>query len=136
VRGLNKATLIGQLGKDPETQVLDGGIHLAKFTLATSESYKDEKGNKHTETEWHSIIAWRSLAELSGKYLKKGSLVYVEGKIKTRSFEDKAGIKKYVTEIIAHSLILLDKGSFGQKSDEAKTSIEAKDIELDTDLPF
>jgi len=110
MRGLNKATLIGNLGKDPERQVLEGGIHLAKFTLATSESYNDEKGNKHTETEWHSIIAWRSLAEVAGKYLKKGSMVYVEGKIKTRSFEDKAGVKKYVTEIVAEQLILLDKG--------------------------
>jgi len=109
MRGLNKVTLIGNVGKDPETQVLEGVNCVAKFTLATSESYKNDKGNKQTETEWHSIIAWRSLAEVAGKYLKKGSMVYVEGNIKTRSFENKAGVKKYVTQIIADSLILLDK---------------------------
>jgi len=77
MRGLNKVTLIGNVSKDPTTQVLEGGNCVAKFTLATSESYKDEKGNKQTEPEWHSIIAWRSLAEVAGKYLKKGSMVYV-----------------------------------------------------------
>ena len=109
MRGLNKVTLIGNLGKDPEIQVLDGGIHLAKFTLATSESYRDDKGDQHTDTEWHNIVTWRNLAEVVGKYLKKGSSIYVEGKIKTRSYEDKAGVKKYVTEIIADNLIMLDK---------------------------
>jgi len=116
MRGLNKVTLIGNLGKDPETQILEGGIHLAKFTLATSESYKDDKGNKHTETEWHTVLAWRSLAEVVGKYLKKGSTVYVEGKIKTRTYDDKTGVKKMVTEIIADSLIMLDKPN-GKPSD-------------------
>ena len=111
MRGLNKVTLIENVGKDPETQVLERGNCVAKFSLATSESYKDDKGNKQTETEYHSIIAWRSLAEVAGKYLKKGSMVYVEGKIKTSSFEDKAGVKKYVSEIIADSLILLDKAN-------------------------
>ena len=136
MRGLNKATLIGSLGKDPEIQILEGGIHLAKFTFATSERYKDSKGNRHTETEWHQIIAWRSLAEVAGKYLKKGSAVYVEGKIKTRRFEDKADVKKYVTEIVADSLILLGKGSTCSIYDETQSYIHAKDIELGTDLPF
>jgi len=109
MKGLNKVTLIGNLGKDPETQVLEGGVYLAKFTLATSESYKDDKGNLHTDTEWHHVVVWRSLAEVVDKYLKKGSAIYLEGKIKTRNYEDKEGTKKYVTEIIAENLIMLDK---------------------------
>lgn len=133
MNGLNKATLIGNLGKDPVSQILEGGIHLAKFTLATSESYKDEKGIRHTETEWHNIIAWRGLAEVATKYLKKGSSVYIEGKIKTRSYEDKAGAKKYVTEIIADNLIMLDKA---EMANDLPPAVARKNIELDTDLPF
>jgi single-strand DNA-binding protein len=109
MRGLNKVTLIGNLGKDPEVQTLQENIKVAKFSLATSESHKDDKGQAHTSTEWHNIVLWRGLAELTEKYLKKGSLVYIEGKIKTRSYEDKTGAKKYVTEIVAEEIILLDK---------------------------
>lgn len=111
MKGLNKVTLIGNLGKDPEVQTLETGIVLAKFSLATSESYKDSEGVKQTQTEWHTIIVWRSLAEVAGKYLRKGSTIYLEGKIKTRSYEDKDGNKKYVTEIIADNFIMLGKAS-------------------------
>ncbi|WP_338792574.1 single-stranded DNA-binding protein [Bernardetia sp. MNP-M8] len=111
MQGLNKVTLIGNLGKDPEVQTLEGGITLVKVSLATSESYKDSEGVKQTQTEWHNIIVWRSLAEIAGKYLKKGSSIYLEGKIKTRSYEDKDGNKKYVTEIIADNFIMLGKPS-------------------------
>jgi single-strand DNA-binding protein len=111
MRGLNKVTLIGNLGKDPDIQTLEGGICVAKFSLATTEIYRDDKGETNSQTEWHNIVAWRSLAELVGKYLKKGSTIYLEGKLKTRSYEDKSGIKKYVTEIIAESLIMLDKSN-------------------------
>lgn len=109
MKGLNKVTLIGNLGKDPEIQTFEGGTTLAKFSLATSESYKDKEGNKQTETEWHSIITWRNLAEIAGKYLKKGDTIYLEGKIKTRSYEDKEGNKRYTTEIIADNFIMLNK---------------------------
>lgn len=109
MRGLNKVSLIGNLGKDPEMQMLEGNIAVTKFTLATNEQYKDKEGKIVTETEWHNIILWRGLAETAGKYLKKGSHVFVEGKIKTRNYEDKEGIKKYVTEIIADSFLMLDK---------------------------
>ncbi len=109
MKGLNKVTLIGNLGKDPEIQVLEGAIKVAKFSLATTETYKDDKGQLHSNTEWHTIILWRGLADLTEKYLVKGSLVYVEGKLKTRHYEDKIGVKKYVTEIIAEQVILLDK---------------------------
>lgn len=109
MRGLNKVTLIGNLGKDPECQTLEGNISVAKFSLATTEVYKDKNGQPHYETEWHTIVAWRNLADLAHNFLKKGSLVYIEGKIKTRSYDDKNGEKRFVTEIIAEQLIMLDK---------------------------
>ncbi len=109
MRGLNKVTLIGNLGSDPNVQSLEGNIKVAKFSLATTENYKDSNGQNQSNTDWHNIVLWRGLAELAEKYLHKGSLVYVEGKLKTRSFEDKDGQKKYVTEIIAEQLLLLDK---------------------------
>jgi single-strand DNA-binding protein len=109
MKGLNKVLLLGNLGKDPEVQTLEGNIKVAKFSLATTEGYKDEKGQTHTQTEWHSIVLWRGLAELAEKYLKKGSMVHIEGKNRTRSFEDKQGVKRYVTEVVGEELILLDK---------------------------
>ena len=109
MRGLNKVTLIGNLGKDPEYQRMENGSTLAKFTLATNESYKDKDGNIQTITDWHNIVAWRSLADLVNKYTHKGSQIYVEGKLKTRSYEDKDKTTKYVTEIVADSILLLDK---------------------------
>ena len=107
--GMNKVLLIGNLGKDPEVQTLEGNIKVAKFSLATTESYKDEKGQTHSQTEWHSIVLWRGLAELAEKHLKKGSLIHLEGKNRTRSYEDKQGVKRYVTEVVGEDLILLDK---------------------------
>ena len=109
MRGLNKVTLIGNLGNDPSIQTLEGNTKVAKFSLATSESYRDSNGQNQTVTDWHNIVLWRGLADLANNYLKKGSLVYVEGKLKTRSYDDKDGQKKYVTEIIADSILLLDK---------------------------
>ena len=109
MRGLNRVTLIGNLGKDPDMQTLEGNVKVAKFSLATTETYKDASNQNHTVTDWHTVVLWRGLAELAEKYLKKGSLVYIEGKLKTRSYEDKEGNKKSVTEIQAEQLILLDK---------------------------
>ena len=109
MKSLNKVSLIGNLGNTPEFQVLENGIALAKLSLATSDSFKDKNGQLHTETEWHTIILWQNLAEIAHKFLNKGSLVYIEGKIKTRNYTDKEGIKKFVTEIIADQLIMLDK---------------------------
>jgi len=113
MKGLNKVTLIGNLGNDPSIQNLEGNIKAAKFSLATSESYKDSNGQNQTITDWHNVILWRGLAEIAEKYLHKGSLVYVEGKLKTRNYDDKDGQKKYVTEIIGEQLILLDKKTDG-----------------------
>ena len=109
MKGLNKVSLIGNVGNAPEVKVLDKDIKVAKISLATTESYKDDKGQLHTDTEWHTIVLWRGLADLVEKYVSKGSLLYIEGKLKTRSYDDKLGNKKYVTEIIGEQVILLDK---------------------------
>jgi len=109
MRGLNKVTLIGNLGNHPDYQILENNVSVAKFSLATTEIFKDKNGQSHSQTEWHSIVLWRSLADLAHQYLQKGSLVFIEGKIKTRHYDDKDGSKRYVTEIIADQLIMLDK---------------------------
>lgn len=109
MRGLNKVMLIGNLGKDPEIQYIEGNIPVAKFSLATTETYKDKSGKQISQTEWHTVVFWRGLAELSQKYLHKGSLVYVEGRLKTRTWEDKDHNKKHATEIVGDNLVMLDK---------------------------
>ena len=114
--GLNKVTLIGHLGKDPEILFTERNVAVAKFTLATSESYKDKTGKIVDQTEWHQIVLWRGLAEMAQKFLHKGSLIYVEGKLKTRTWEDKEGNKKSVTEIIGDHVLMLDKKSDNQTS--------------------
>lgn len=111
MRGLNKVMLIGNLGKDPEIQYLEGNIAVSKFPLATTETYKDKNGKLISQTEWHNVVLWRGLAELSQKYLHKSSLVYIEGRLKTRYWEDRDHNKKVTTEIVAESLIMLDKRS-------------------------
>ena len=88
MRGINKVILIGRLGKDPEVKYLENGTPLAKFSVATSESYKDRSGNQVENTEWHNLIFWRKQAEIAEKYLRKGSLIYLEGKLQTRSWDD------------------------------------------------
>lgn len=109
MRGLNKVTLIGNLGKDPDMNVLDGNVPVAKFSLATTETYRDKSGQPHTSTDWHTVVLWRGLAELAQAYLRKGSLVYVEGKLKTRHYDDAAGQRHYVTEIMGEQVLMLDK---------------------------
>jgi single-strand DNA-binding protein len=113
MRGVNRVMLIGNLGKDPDMQFLEGNIGVAKFSLATTETYKDRSGKLISQTEWHTIVLWRGLAELAQKYLHKGSLVYIEGRLKTRSWEDKEGNKKFATEIVGDNLIMLDKRTDG-----------------------
>ncbi|GAB3015040.1 hypothetical protein GCM10027051_18410 [Niabella terrae] len=101
--------LIGNLGKDPEIQTLDGNIPVAKFPLATTETFKDRSGKLVSQTEWHTVVLWRGLADLAQKFLHKASLVYIEGRLRTRSWEDKDGVKKYITEVVGENLIMLDK---------------------------
>jgi single-strand DNA-binding protein len=105
--GVNKVILVGNLGKDPEVRHLEGGNSVANFTLATNEYYKDKQGARVERTEWHNISAWRGLAELAEKYLKKGSQVYIEGKLRTRQYQDKDQQTRYITEIIAEEISLL-----------------------------
>ena len=100
MRGLNKVTLIGNLGKDPDVQVLDGHVAVAKFSLATSEIWRDKSGQPQTSPDWHTVMLWRGLAELAQACLHKGSLIYLEGKLKTRYDDDAAGVRHYVTEIV------------------------------------
>jgi single-strand DNA-binding protein len=113
MRGVNKVVLIGNLGKDPDMQFLEGNIAVAKFSLATTESFKDRNGRLVSQTEWHTVVLWRGLAELAQKNLHKGSPVYIEGSLKTRSWEDKEGNKKFATEIVGSNLIMLDKRTDG-----------------------
>ncbi len=106
-RGVNKVILIGHLGADPEVRYTANGTAVAKFNLATSESYTDKDGNRQDKTEWHRIVAWRKLAEICGQYLTKGRLIYVEGSLQTTSWE-KDGVKRYTTEIVARDMQMLD----------------------------
>ena len=109
MRGVNKVILIGNLGKDPDIQFLEGNIAVVKFPLATTESYKDKTGKLMSQTEWHNIVLWRGLAEMAQKYLHKNSHVYIEGRLKTRNWEDRDHNRKTITEIIADNLVMLDK---------------------------
>lgn len=135
-KSLNKVMLIGNLGKDPELRYTGKGDAVATFSLATNESWKDADGNMQERTEWHNIVAWRKLAEICGEWLKKGKKVYIEGRIQTRSYDDKnTGTKKYITEIVADSMIMLDgkpneNGSFGGGSgDESPRPYSRKPAE-------
>ncbi len=110
---VNKVVLVGNAGQDPEVRHLDSGVAVANFNLATNESYKDKNGEKVTQTEWHRIVLWRGLAEVAEKYVKKGELLYIEGRLRTRSWEDKDGVKKYTTEVFADAMKML-----GKKSDQ------------------
>ena len=108
----NRVQLIGHLGMNPEIKTLEKGSKLAKFSLATNDSYKNAQGEKITETEWHNIIAWNKTAELVESFLEKGKEVAVEGKLTTRSWEDENGVKKYITEMVCHEILFL--GGKGQ----------------------
>ncbi len=107
--GINKVILIGNLGKDPEIRYLEGGVAVVNFSLATTEVYKDKNGKKVESTDWHKIVAWRGLAEVAHQYFKKGMQVYVEGKLRTKSWTDKEGNKQFSTEIVADNIVMLGK---------------------------
>ncbi len=124
MRGVNKVILIGNLGKDPDVQHLEGNIAVAKFPLATTETFKDRTGKLVSQTEWHTVVLWRGLADLAEKYLHKSSLVYIEGRLRTRSWDDKDGNRKFATEVVGDNLIMLDK-----KIDSGNTSGDGGGIE-------
>jgi single-strand DNA-binding protein len=141
--GINKVILVGNVGKDPELRALDNGRSVARFTLATSETYKNKNGEKVTNTEWHNIVLWSPLAEIADKFLKKGKQVYIEGKITNRSYQDKDGNTKYITEIVGQNMTLLGRkedGDFSasesfQSSSPAPAPYADNDDGID-DLPF
>jgi len=119
---INKVILVGNLGKDPEVRYLEGGTAVARFPVATNESYKDKAGEWQTKTEWHDIVLWRQLAERAEKSLKKGSLVFIEGKLTHRKWQDSQGQDRYTTEVVANVLRLLDKKDSDEMSRSGMTS--------------
>jgi single-strand DNA-binding protein len=128
MRGLNRVTLIGNCGKEPEYKQLEDGTPVAKIALATTEIFRLKNGETQSRTDWHTIILWRGLAGLAKEYVRTGSLLYVEGKLRNRQYEDKDGVKKYVTEIVAEQVILLDK--------KAKTSEAVIEDNNEETMPF
>lgn len=136
---VNKVILVGRLGKDPDVRYTPDGTMVTNFNLATDEQWKDKNGEKVQKTEWHRIVTWGKLAEICGNYLVKGKLVYIEGRIQTRSWEDKEGVKRFTTEIIASNMQMLD--SKGQSKtedasfDAASTNTNDGNAPLD-DVPF
>jgi single-strand DNA-binding protein len=145
---VNKVILIGNLGRDPEMRYLEGNVAVARFSVATNESYKDKKGEWQNLTEWHNIICWRGLAEYAEKQLKKGSQIYLEGKLTHRKYQDKEGVDKYVTEVVANTIRILDRReSRPGGQDDAEHPVESHhdsnvttsaggEQQADDDLPF
>ena len=123
--GVNKVILLGRLGGDPEVTTLKSGQVVAKFSLATSKSYKDKQGKKVENTQWHNIVMWPPLAQVAEKYLSKGSLVYLEGELTSRSYDDAQGNKRWFTEIVAHELTMLGGNNKNQESDNSTISEES-----------
>jgi single-strand DNA-binding protein len=123
--GVNRVILIGNLGKDPEVRNLEGGAKVANFPLATTESYKNRNGERTEHTEWHNIVLWRGLADVSERFLKKGNSVYIEGKLRTRSWEDQQGNKRYITEVIADNMTMLG----GRRDESSEAAVESKEEE-------
>ena len=132
--GLNKVILAGNLGKDPEIRHLEGGIAVARFSLATSDFYKDKAGQRIEQTEWHNIVLWRGLAENAEKYLKKGMTIYIEGKLRSRSWDDKDGHKRYMTEIVGDTFTILSKKENNNPSNKDEESKMGN--KTGNDLPF
>lgn len=137
--GVNKVTIVGRLGQDPELKYTTSGQGVTRFTVATSDTWKDKNtGEKQERTEWHRIVVWGKLAELCNDYLKKGRQVYLEGKLQTRSWEDSSGIKKYTTEIIANNIVFL--GSNAEASHQGASNFKKQDspvefIDGNNDIP-
>ena len=135
--GVNKVILLGNLGKDPEVRRLDDGRGVANFSLATSETYKNKSGEKVTNTEWHNIVLWSPLADIAENYLKKGSQVYIEGKISNRSYEDKDGVKKYISEVVGREITLLGRApSTDSMNTQESTAQNNQESSVEDDLPF
>lgn len=135
----NRVILVGNVGGKPEVRYTSSGVAVANFTLATNEAWTDNDGNRQERTEWHRIVAWRKLAELCEKFVDKGKMLYIEGRLQTRDWEDKNGIKRYTTEVVADTLTMLsgrgDTAGGNQKQESSASAPEPEDEEMD-DLPF
>lgn len=132
-RTLNKVMIIGNVGKQPELKTTPSGIPVTSFRLATSETWKDRDGNVKEQTDWHTIVAWRGLAEVINKLVEKGSRIYVEGRLQTRTFDDKDGNKRHVVEILADNMLLLDNKRNGSSDDDEYGSFSSSiDDEFDS----
>jgi single-strand DNA-binding protein len=148
MKGLNKVMLIGRLGRDPEMKYTQGGQSVVKFSMATDESWTDKSGEKKTRTEWHNIVVWGKLGEICNQYLKKGRLVYVEGRIQTRQWEDQSGNKRSTTEIVLNDMSILEARGAAEGAHPASTypepAAEPRQDEIvvsdapitDDDVPF
>ena len=130
--GVNKVILVGNLGKDPEVKHLESGRAVANFSLATSETYKNKQGERVTNTEWHNIVLWSPLAELAEKYLKKGSQVFIEGKITTRNYDDKDSITRYITEVVGREMTFLGGGASQTSNPQEATSATSSETNAGT----
>ncbi|WP_118950814.1 single-stranded DNA-binding protein [Taibaiella helva] len=136
MRGVNKVTLVGNLGRDPDIQYIEGEIPVAKFPLATTEMRKERNGNVVSETEWHTVVLWRGLAELAGKYLHKGSLVYIEGRLRTRTWEDKEKNRRFQTEIVGENLVMLEKRRDGEHDNTQQEAVKSSSTSDNIDFGF
>jgi single-strand DNA-binding protein len=136
-KSVNKVILLGNLGKDPEVKYTPSGTPVAKITLATNERFKDKSGEWQDRTEWHNVVLWQRLAEIAGEYLKKGGKVYIEGRLQTRSWDDKtSGQKKYMTEVVASDLVLLGgRGEGGGGGEHARSSSAGAGNNFDQRMP-
>ena len=138
--GVNKVILVGNLGADPELKYLPSGVPVVNFSLATSESWTDKDGERQERTEWHRLVLWRKLAEIAEKYLRKGSKLYVEGKLQTRSWDDQSGQKRYTTEVVVNDMQMLDgRSDMSGGGDSVPPPSEpptTNDVGGDDDLPF
>ena len=138
---VNKVILVGRLGKDPETRYMPNGDAVTNITLATSETWEDKNGEKQEKTEWHRVTFYRKLAEIAGEYLKKGSMAYIEGRLETRKWTDKAGVEKYTTEIIANEMQLLGArpagdGQSNERSSQPSARQQPEYADTGEDIPF
>ena len=138
MRGVNKVILIGNLGRDPEVRYTQGGSAVATLNIATSDSWTDQSGQKQERTDWHRVVIWRRLAEIAKEYLSKGSRVYIEGRIQTRSWDDREGNKRYTTEIVANQMLMLGgRGGGDETSQEEPPAPPEEPFEASNeDVPF
>ena len=140
MRGINKVQLIGHLGAAPEIRYTPSGDAVANVSMATSEGWTDKAGERQERTEWHRLVLWKKLAEIAGQYLKKGSRVYIEGKLQTRTWEDKDGQKRSVAEIVVHDLVMLDGRQDGQQSGQVAQTAPQQQApssrDDDDEIPF